>query len=133
MSFSVLNPTIYFKEKIASARDVQAATEVLDELLSGGYGVWTDGSIYYIRQLVARVNGLKIEVYSRDHAPPHFHIIGGDIDATFSIIDCEHLEGHIGGRECALVKWWHQGSRAKLIKAWNESRPTNCPIGPILD
>lgn len=128
-----MTPHDLIEEKVASAKDLPAATETLAVLLSGGYSVWTNGTLYNIKQLVGRVNGLKIEVFSREHPPPHFHISGGGIDATFSLADCSHLEGHIGSRERALVEWWYQHSRSTLVTAWNESRPTGCPVRQVLD
>lgn len=128
-----MTPSNLIEKKVASAKDLPAATEGLAVLLSGGYSVWTDGTLYNIKQLVGRVDGLKIEVFAREHSPPHFHISGGGIDATFSLTDCAHLEGRIGGRERALVEWWYQRSRSTLVRAWNESRPTNCPVGPVLE
>ena len=128
-----MTPNDLIEEKVASANDLAAATETLALLLSGGYSVWTDGTLYNIKQLVARVNGLNIEVFAREHPPPHFHISGGGIDATFSLADCAYLKGRIGGRERALVEWWYQRSRSTLVRAWNESRPTNCPVGPMLE
>lgn len=88
-----MNPHDLIEEKVASARNLPAAIEALAILLSGGYSVWTDGTLYNIKQLVGRVDGLKIEVFAREHPPPHFHISGGGIDATFSLADCAHLEG----------------------------------------
>lgn len=120
-------------QKVASAKDLPAMTESLAALLSGGYAVWTDGTLYNIRQLVAQVHGLRIVVFAREHPPPHFHIAGGGIDATFSIVDCTHLEGKLGGRERALVEWWYLRSRSALISAWNESRPSDCSIGPVAE
>jgi hypothetical protein len=38
----------------------------LAALLSGGFAVWTDGSLYSIRELVAKVNGLQSE-FSREN------------------------------------------------------------------
>ncbi len=119
------------EDRVIKAKSLEESLEVLEMLLSSGYSVWEDGSLYNIKQLVARVNGLKIEVFSREHPPPHFHISGGGIDATFSITDCEHLQGKIGGRERALVEWWHKRSKPTLVEAWNKSRPSDCPVGPI--
>lgn len=133
LGVSRMTPQRLIEEKVASAKDLPAATEALAVLLSGGYSVWTDGSLYNIKQLVGRVHGLKIEVFAKEHPPPHFHISGGGIDATFSLADCAHLEGQIGGRERALVEWWYQRSRSTLVRAWNESRPTNCPVGTVLE
>lgn len=128
-----MNPYEEIELRASSAKTLQDSAEVLAFLLSGGFSVWEDGSLYEIRQLVARVDGLRIEVFSREHPPPHFHISGGGIGATFSITDCEHLDGNIGGREKALVKWWYARSRPSLIRAWNESRPSDCPIGIIAE
>ena len=126
-----MNPYEEIERRASSTKSLQVSAEVLEILLSGGFSVWTDGSLYSIKQLVARVNGLRIEVFSREHSPPHFHISGGGIDATFSISDCEHLSGEIGGREKALVKWWYARSKPSLVRAWNESRPSDCPVGVI--
>jgi len=121
------------ENRVVNAKSLTESTEILETLLSGGFSVWEDGSLYEIRQLVERVHGLRIEVFPREHAPPHFHISGGGIDATFSITNCEHLYGKIGRREKALVEWWYGRSRETLITAWNESRPSDCPVGPIVE
>lgn len=120
-----------FEAAINDSRTLEDLTVVLGALLSGGYSVWEDGSLYHIRQLVAKVNGLRIEVYAKEHAPPHFHVSGGDIDASFAIADGTFLNGKIGRREQELLKWWYACSREKLIEVWNETRPSDCPVGPI--
>ena len=48
-----------------------------------------------IKQLVARVNGLKIEVYSNEHPPPHFHVKSPNINASFDIESCSLLQGDL--------------------------------------
>lgn len=123
--------TSVIDQKVREVQSLEEATEALANLLSGGYSVTPDGQLYFIRQLVARVNGLKIEVFAREHPPPHFHVSGGGIDATFSIQDCALLEGSIGGRERSLVNWWFERSRPVLVSTWNASRPSNCPVGPV--
>ena len=105
---------------------------MLQILLSGGFAVWEDGSLYSIKQLVARIDGLQIHVYSREHAPPHFHVMAREIDAIFSLHDCSLLRGEIDGRQKQLVEWWYQRSRAKLIDAWNATRPDDCQVGPYV-
>ncbi len=113
------------------ARSLEDAAAVLYDLLSGGYSVWTDGSLYSIKQLVARIKGLQIHVYSNEHAPPHFHVKSPDVDASFTIEDCTFIRGNIEGREIHLVRWWFERSRPLLVSAWNDTRPTDCPVGPI--
>lgn len=67
-----------------NAKSLDDAGEVLSELLSGGYAVWTDGALYSIRQLVDRLRGLKIIVFPNDHAPPHFHVKDADVERVNS-------------------------------------------------
>nr|WP_284691385.1 DUF4160 domain-containing protein [Pinirhizobacter soli] len=90
----------------------------LECLLSNGYNVRTDGSLYFIKELVGRVNGLSLYIYPRDHPPPHFHLRGGGIDASFSIQDCSLLKGDVDPRRRALIKWWHQRVKDKLEATW---------------
>ncbi|WP_078118529.1 DUF4160 domain-containing protein [Thiosocius teredinicola] len=122
-------PEDLIEKKLAEAISLEEIAEVLKLLLGGGYSIGEDGSLYYIRQLVAQVKGLKIEVFAKEHAPPHFHVRGGGVNASFSLESCEHLQGNVGRREKALIEWWYQRSREQLIHAWNSTRPTDCPVG----
>lgn len=117
--------------KARKAKSLQESAGVLCDLLSSGYSVWTDGSLYSIRQLVARVNGLQIHVYANEHAPPHFHVKSPNIDASFTIQDCTFMHGNINSREQSLVRWWYERSRSQLVAAWNATRPSDCPVGPV--
>jgi hypothetical protein len=119
------------ESRAKEAASLQDAAAVLSDLLTGGYSVWTDGSLYSIKQLVARVRGLQIHVYSDEHAPPHFHVKSPDVDASFTIQDGSFMHGNIDGREQRLVIWWYERSRPLLVAAWNATRPSDCPVGPI--
>lgn len=121
------------EQRLRDAGSLEDAAVVLGHLLSGGYSVWSDGSLYSIRQLVERLRGLRIEVHANEHAPPHFHVTGPDVDATFAIADCAYLQGNIDGREERLVRWWFERSRPLVIAAWNATRPSNCPVGPFVE
>lgn len=126
-----MNPYEDLEERARSAESLTDSAAVLSDLLTGGYSVWSDGSLYSIRQLVARVKGLQIHVYSKEHSPPHFHVNSPDIDAAFTIHDCTFMHGNIDSREQNLVHWWYQRSRPQLVAAWNSTRPLDCPAGPI--
>ncbi len=122
-------PEDLIEKKLAEASSLEDLAEVLKLLLGEGIAVCEDGSLYYIRQLVARISGLRVEIFAREHAPPHFHVHGGGVDATFSLESCEHLQGNVGRREKALIEWWYLRSREKLIQTWNSTRPSDCPVG----
>ena len=121
------------ERRVLQAATLETATASLADLLSSEFSVSTDGFLYYTRQQVARVRGLKIEVFAREHPPPHFHVSGGGIDAVFSLTDGAQIQGCIGGRDRALVQWWYARSRSVLIEAWNTTRPANCPVGPVVE
>lgn len=83
-----------------------------------------------IKQLVARVDGLKMEIYSDEDPPPHFHVLAPDVSAKFDIESCELLKGDISGRDIRKVRYWHKYAKPILIEAWDSTRPTYCTVGP---
>ena len=107
-------------KEIVNATNVEDTLSALECLLSGGYNVWSDGSLYSIKELVGRINGVSVYIYPKDHPPPHFHIRGGDIDASFSIQDCSLLKGTVSLRHHALIKWWHSRAQDKLQATWEK-------------
>ena len=119
------------EKRILEANDLDEMAEVLFDLLNGGFSVWTDESLYCIKQLVAIQKGLKIEIRPKEHPPPHFHVKSADLNASFTIEDCEMLSGDLEGRNVSLIKWWHKRSKKKLVEIWNATRPSDCPVGPI--
>ena len=119
-------------ERVLTAQSLEALASMLEELLTGGYAVWPDGKLISIRQRVDKINGFNIEIYPREHPPPHFHVRGAGLNASFAVLDCTHLDGEMDRRDQELVRWWHARARARLIEIWNATRPTDCPVGPIL-
>lgn len=76
--------------------------------------------------------GLKMYVYANEHPPPHFHVIYGSEENSFSILDAAPLYATGGLKKWfKTIKKWHQKNKAALIDAWNKSRPSDCPVGPI--
>lgn len=114
-------------------------SDSLDELgfilknLIAYHSIDLNEKLYSIRALVDNVDGLKIEIFPNEHAPPHFHIRANGITAVFSIIDCSLIQGEIGSREYKMVQWWYRRSRKKLIEFWNNTRPSDCKVGPIVE
>ena len=81
---------------------------------------------------VGSLNGLKIEIFSREHPPPHFRVSYAGETANFAIKDCTQLNG-------GLRKWrrnirkWHAEYKKDLIEAWNRTRPSDCPVGKYVE
>jgi hypothetical protein len=82
--------------------------------------------------LVDRFAGLRVEVFAREHAPPHFRVSSGKLAGTFGIKDCRPLAGNLG-RYHHVVQDWHHKNKALLIESWNRLRPTDCPVGEYED
>ena len=120
-------------KRLATSTTVEEVARVLHQLLYGGYAVWPDGTILETRALVAAIGGLRIDIRSNEHPPPHFHVLAAGINASFAIRDCAHLKGSIGAHERRKVEVWHAGARPLLVRKWNASRPTDCSVGPIDD
>ena len=85
--------------------------EWLESILHNPCNVWErDGEEFLIeiRQFVDRLNGLKIEIYPNEHAPPHFHVKSPTIDASFTIEECALLQGNIDNGNYRKVKFWYK-------------------------
>ncbi|KPV93227.1 hypothetical protein AN395_00353 [Pseudoalteromonas sp. P1-30] len=111
---------------------VREYCEMLEQLLTGPFSIWEeDGELQVleIKQLVEKVGGLKIEIYSNEHPPPHFHVKSANINASFAIEDCLKLNGKVDTSDYKKIKYWHKRAKPKLIEAWNNTRPTNCVVG----
>ena len=88
--------------------------EYLESLLSGPCLIWEkDGELILceIKARVDTINGLRIEIYPKEHAPPHFHIRSTSVNASFSIDDCSLLQGEVSRDDYNKIRYWHK--RAK--------------------
>lgn len=83
---------------------------------------------------VARIDGVKIEIFSNEHPPPHFRVKYQGSTANFKISDCERMNGSgdILRYEKNIRLWW-KNNKQTLIDKWNSSRPADCPVGMYRD
>ncbi len=126
-----MNEYLEIENDALAASTLEQSARVLERLLTK-YAVWDDGSLYGIKFLVDRFRGLCFDVHPREHPPPHFHVRGNGIDASFVIADCSFLNGNADGRERRVIQWWYEhGGRALLISSWNDSRPGDCSVGNV--
>lgn len=112
---------------------IQEYAEWLEALLHNSCSIFIDDDGEEIllenKELVARVDGLKIEIYSNEHPPPHFHVKSPNINASFCIESCRKLKGSINSKDLSKVKYWHKRSKFLLVDIWNSTRPANCVVG----
>ena len=85
-----------------------------------------------LEHLVSSHGQVKIEIFSNEHPPPHFRVKLRNGECwNFDIANCEPLknEGSPPRKIYRQVAKWWVGNKKLLINMWNESRPTNCPVG----
>jgi hypothetical protein len=68
---------------------------------------------------ISQYYGIAIYMYYEDHAPPHFHAIYGEFEATFGIQSDDVLEGSLPRRARRLVKQWLRLHRDELLENWD--------------
>jgi len=120
----------------SSLDSIDDLAEHLHSLLSSGayIGVFPGSNkpeLVETKVLVERINGLKIEIYSKEHSPPHFHVVAANINASFSLDNCTLIKGKLSPKEKDLIEYWFHKQNAKksLIEVWNRTRTDNCVVG----
>lgn len=77
--------------------------------------------------------GILIQMFWRDHAPPHFHALYAEHEILIDIRTLDILEGTMPRRALALILEWAQEHRAELKEDWDlcaRNQPPN-PIPPL--
>lgn len=69
---------------------------------------------------IGRIGSFDVMIFRNDHGPPHFHVIGDDFSAKFSINDIELLssKGRIRRRDIRAVEEWGQKHQTELYLNW---------------
>ena len=106
----------------------ERALQELEESLYQGPIIDDQGRRFLTEAQVARLGGLKIEVFSVEHPPPHFRVSFQGQTANYQISDCCQMNGGLQ-KFYRNIRQWHAEHKQELIDAWNRFRPTNCPVG----
>ena len=75
-------------------------------------------------------SGIVIAMYYRDHAPPHFHAVYGEHEATIVITTLAVLSGDLPSRALRLVQEWAELHKADLQTNWDAAR-AHAPLATI--
>lgn len=79
---------------------------------------------------ISRFLGIVIQMYAREHLPPHFHASYGGADAVVGIRPVALLEGRLSPRVLALIVEWGQQHQSELMANWGRLR-RGLPPEPI--
>jgi hypothetical protein len=71
------------------------------------------------------VDSIKIDVYGRDHPPPHFHAIYAEQEALIEINTLEIYAGQLPTLHWRKIKQWAKqpGMQALLLENFNRLNP----------
>lgn len=72
---------------------------------------------------IARVSGIRICVYSRDHLPPHFHASYGEYEVLITIRDGTVYAGELPARKLRETLEFLAGNRDDLLETFYQLNP----------
>ncbi|MEJ0055742.1 MAG: DUF4160 domain-containing protein [Bacteroidota bacterium] len=77
-----------------------------------------------IKERVGTIGEYEVQIYSRDHEPPHFHVTSkGGLNAKFRIDDGS-LMSHYGDLRSSVLKkinvWYKDMKTQTLLDTWNK-------------
>ena len=79
---------------------------------------------------ISRFFGIVIQMYYKDHDPPHFHVRYSGQRALIAMENLAVIRGHLAPRTLALVREWATLHRAELLADWELAR-TEAELKPI--
>ena len=77
--------------------------------------------------------GIIIQMFWKDHAPPHFHAMYSGHEVLINIQTLEILAGKMPKRALALILEWASEHRVELLEDWKLCRKNLQPkkISPL--
>lgn len=115
---------------------IEASGSIVDELRDSflqGPIIDEAGNRVLTEHTVDRFAGMKIEVFSNEHPPPHFRVTVAGENNCFRIDDGLPLYDTGLSDYYRNIRKWHKKNKSKLIQAWNDTRPDDCPVGKIVE
>ncbi len=80
--------------------------------------------VFNSKDKITTINNLKVLIHSRDHNPPHFHVISNDYDinAKFLIENGNYISGKIKSKDLKRIKAFYLSPKTKIImkKIWSK-------------
>lgn len=67
---------------------------------------------------IALIDGIKIQIFYDDHAPPHFHATSGGDEVVIGISNLEIIQGSLPVAKLRRVLQWAGEHQADLALNW---------------
>lgn len=71
------------------------------------------------------IDSIKIYMYSRDHNPPHFHVMYAEFEELIEIRSLETYTGSIPKKQRKKVIHWASTKQDYLMRKWLEFNPNH--------
>ncbi len=68
---------------------------------------------------ISQFFGILIQMFWREHAPPHFHAMYGEYEAQIDIRTLEVIVGRLPKRALSLTIEWAIEHRTELMEDWD--------------
>ena len=69
------------------------------------------------------IDSVKIDVYSREHPPPHFHAIFAEYEELIEIESLKTYNGKLPGTQRKKVTTWASENKAYLMGIFKQLNP----------
>ncbi|MEM6396663.1 MAG: DUF4160 domain-containing protein [Bacteroidota bacterium] len=69
------------------------------------------------------IEGVKIQLFYKDHAPPHFHTKFAEHKSIIRIDSLEIIEGSLPKNKKKLILEWAKENKGTLEEIWNDLNP----------
>jgi hypothetical protein len=71
--------------------------------------------------------GIVVEIYWREHGPPHFHATYAEHEASIDIRELAIIRGSLPRRAATMVVEWASNHQTELMEAWELCRRQRPP------
>lgn len=71
--------------------------------------------------------GIVIQMFWRDHAPPHFHALYAEHEVLVDIRELSAIRGSLPTRAMGLVLEWARAHQGELMEDWTLCRQLKRP------
>lgn len=76
---------------------------------------------------ISQFFGIVIQMFWREHAPPHFHALYGEYEALIDIRTLDIIKGSLPLRATAMVLEWAAQHRSELMEDWELCQAKQLP------
>ena len=84
--------------------------------------IWNSMPHFMGEERIGNPNGLNIFINPNDHNPPHFHVMGGGVDACFLVSDGTLIKGNPGHSTIKIVNKFYSQHRDKIQQVSDKYR-----------